>query len=67
MRKDIILPALALTGGLAGFLLRRWQLASAYLPEAGLLVRGAPATFVLLGLIALLALVFLALDRQSVV
>ena len=61
MRKDIILPALALTGGLAGFLLRRWQLASAYLPEAGLFVRGAPATFVLLGLIALLALVFLAL------
>lgn len=61
MRKDIILPALALTGGVAGFLLRRWQLASAYLPETGLFVHGAPATFALLGLTALLALVFLAL------
>lgn len=58
MRKDITLPALALAGGVVGFLLRRWQLASAYVPETGLFVRGAPATYALLGLIGLLALAF---------
>ena len=42
MRKDIFLPALAVAGGGAGFFLRRWQLASAYLPETGLFVHGAP-------------------------
>ena len=36
MRKDIALPALAAAGGVAGFLLRRWQLACAYVPETGL-------------------------------
>ena len=54
MRKNIILPALAVAGGAAGFLLRRWQLASAYQPETGLFVPGAPATWALLGLTALL-------------
>ena len=47
MRKDIFLPALAVAGGAAGFFLRRWQLASAYLPETGLFVHGAPATLAL--------------------
>ena len=56
MRKDITLPILALAGGAAGFLLRRWQLASAYLPETGLFLRGAPSTYALAGLFALLAL-----------
>lgn len=65
MRKDILLPALALAGGVAGFFLRRWQLASAYLPETGLFVHGAPATFALLGLTGLLALVCLLLTRVS--
>ena len=51
MRKDIYLPVLALAGGIGGFFLRRWQLASAYLPEAGLFVHGAPATYALLGLV----------------
>lgn len=58
MRKDICLPLLALGGGAGGFLLRRWQLASAYQPETGLFTRGAPSTLALLGLIALLALAF---------
>jgi len=61
MRKDVVLPALSVVGGVAGFLLRRWQLASAYQPETGLFAHGAPATCALLGLFALLALAFLAL------
>ena len=59
MRKDIFLPALAVAGGVAGFFLRRWQLASAYDPETELFVHSAPATGALLGLTALLALAFL--------
>ena len=59
MRKDIALPALAVAGGAAGFFLRRWQLAAAYDPGTGLFVHGAPTTFALLTLFALLALVFL--------
>ena len=61
MRKNMILPALAVAGGAAGFLLRRWQLASAYQPDTGLFVHGAPATGALLGLTALLMVVFLVL------
>jgi len=61
MKKQIALPALALAGGAAGFFLRRWQLASAYLPDTELFVHGAPATYVLLGFTALLAAVFLLL------
>lgn len=58
MRKDIALPALAAAGGAAGFVLRRWQLASAYVPETGLFIHGAPATYALLGLTGLLILAF---------
>lgn len=65
MRKDITLPALALAGGVAGFFLRRWQLASAYRAEEGLFVRGAPATYALLGFTALLAVLFLLLLREK--
>lgn len=61
MRKDIVLPALALAGGAGGFLLRRWQLASAYVPETGLFLHGAPATLALAGLLGAAALVFLLL------
>ena len=61
MKKDIALPALAVAGGAAGFFLRRWQLDSAYRPETGLFVPGAPAAYALLGLAALLAALFLFL------
>ena len=61
MRKDVLLPALALAGGVGGFFLRRRQLACAYHPETGLFAHGAPATYALLGLTALLALLFLLL------
>ena len=59
MRRDIVLPVLAVAGGVAGFFLRRWQLASAYDPETELFVHSAPATGALLGLTTLLALAFL--------
>ena len=65
MKKDLALPALALAGGAAGFFLRRWQLDSAYRPDTGLFVHGAPATYALLGLTALLALLFLVLLREK--
>lgn len=50
MRKELILPPLALAGGLAGFLLRRRELATAFEPDTGLAIWGTPATY---GLIAL--------------
>mgnify|MGYP001026338440 CR=1 FL=1 len=65
MKKEFALPALAAAGGAAGFFLRRWQLSSAYLPEAGLFIHGAPATYALLGLTAVLALAFLVLSRKK--
>lgn len=65
MRRDVVLPALAAVGGAAGFLLRRWQLHRAYVPETGLFVHGDPATFVLLGLVGLLAIAFAVLVREK--
>ncbi len=59
MRKDILLPGLALAGGALGFGLRRWQLASAYDREAQLFRSGAPATWALLAVLVLLALALL--------
>ena len=44
MRKEIILPGLALGGGLAGFGLRLWQWLSAYDAQTQLYLHGAPAT-----------------------
>ena len=59
MGKHVALPALATAGGAAAFVLRRWQLASAYDEETQLFRSGAPATFALAGLLILLALIFL--------
>ena len=36
MRKDILLPGVAVVGGAAGFLLRRWELSTAFEPDTGL-------------------------------
>ena len=36
MRKEIVLPAATVAVGAAGFLLRRWELATAFEPDTGL-------------------------------
>lgn len=59
----ILLPALALAGGLAGFGLRLWQRTSALDPVTELFAAGAPATLALWGLMAALALAALLLGR----
>jgi len=56
MRKEILLPAAALAGGGAGFVLRRTQLSAAYDPITRLMSADHPAAWAL----ALLALVLLA-------
>ena len=61
MRKDFALPALALVGGAAGFLVRLWQRASALDPTTNLFTHGAPATWALLALTAVVAVLALAL------
>lgn len=63
MRKDILLPGLALAGGVLGFGLRRWQLASAYDPDTQLFLHGAPATWALMALVLAAALALLVLGR----
>lgn len=65
MRKDIFLPLLALLGGGVGFVLRLWQLSSGFDRETQLFRPGLPATWVLLAVLALLAVLFLLLPRGS--
>lgn len=63
MRKEIILPAVAVTGGIAGFLVRRWELATAFEPDTGLVIPHMPATCAMLGLSAAVTLVLALLCR----
>lgn len=55
MRKEILLPGIAAGGGVAGLLLRRWELATAFEAETGLPISGAPATWSLIALTLLVA------------
>ena len=64
MKKALVLPALAVLGGLAGFALRTWQLSTAVDPQSGIIQSDHPATLGLLLLSALLALGFLVLSRS---
>ena len=61
MRKEILLPGIAVGGGVVGFLLRRWELSTAFEPDTGLPISGAPATWALVALTLLVAGVLLLL------
>ena len=63
MRKDILLPGLALVGGVFGFGLRRWQLTAGYDPQTFLFVPDHPALLALLLLTAGVLLAILLLIR----
>ena len=58
MRKEILLPGLALTGGVIGAALRRWALTAAFEPDTGLAIATHPA---MLALTAFTAAIVLAL------
>lgn len=66
MRKEIILPAVAVAGGVGGFFLRRWELASAFEPDTGLPLPNMPATWaiILLSVVVAAALILLARGRH---
>lgn len=57
MKKEILLPTVAWLGGVAGFALRRWELATAYDPELRLMQQ-CPATWMLWALGAVLLVLF---------
>ena len=63
MRKDMLLPGLALAGGALGLGLRQWHLSAAYDPVSQLFAAGHPAAYALPALIGALALVFILLLR----
>ena len=63
MRKEILLPAVAVAGGGAGFVLRRWELATAFEADTVLPIPGAPATLALIALSVAMAAVLALLCR----
>ncbi len=62
MLQVILLPLLAAVGGVGGFFLRRWELATAF-EENGLAIPRMPATIALIVLSIVLALAFALLCR----
>ena len=63
MRKEIVLPGFTVVAGVAGFLARRWELATAFESDTGLVTPGMPATYTLLALSAAVAVVLALLCR----
>ena len=63
MRKEIVLPSLAVGGGIVGFFLRRWELATAFEADTGLVTPNMPSTWALIIWSAALAVVFILLCR----
>lgn len=64
MKREIVLPAAAWAGGLAGFLLRRWEIAVAYDAQTKLMLP-CVQTWLLIALAVLLSAVFWALCRTA--
>jgi len=62
MRKEYLLPGLAVVGGAAGLALRRWQLTTALEPDTGLPIAGRPATYAFWGLTILMAALLILLS-----
>lgn len=63
MRKEIVLPSLAVGGGIVGFFLRRWELATAFEADTGLVTPNMPSTWALIIWSVVLAVVFILLCR----
>lgn len=63
MRKDIVLPVTAWLGGIAGFVLRRWELGQAYDPQLRLMSM-VPATWMLWALSGALFVLFALCCRK---
>ena len=63
MRKEIVLPSLAVGGGIVGLLLRRWELATAFEADTGLVTPNMPSTWALIIWSVLLAAAFILLCR----
>lgn len=63
MRKDVLLPALAILGGGAGFVLRRMELGVAYDPVSRLMSMDHPLTWLLIGLTVVLLAAFVLTCR----
>ena len=61
MRKEIVLPSLAVGGGIVGLILRRWELATAFEADTGLVTPNMPSTWALIIWSAVLAVVPLSL------
>lgn len=65
MRKAILIPVVALAGGVVGFFLRRWGLDTAFEPDTGLPIAGMPATYVLALLCVVMVVGLLLLSRTQ--
>lgn len=70
MRKfAVIMPVFALLAGIAGMLLRTWELTTAFEPESGLAIPGASATRILIAVsiaaVAIFVLFAVAVSRQN--
>lgn len=65
MRKESILPVLAVVSGAAGFVLRRWELTTAFELDTGLPLAGAPVTYALAGVSLLVAVVLAFLCQRG--
>ena len=63
MRKEIVLPSLAVGGGIVGLLLRRWELATAFEADTGLVTPNMPSTWAMILWSAVLAAAFILLCR----
>jgi hypothetical protein len=65
MLQAILLPLLAVFGGVGGYFLRRWELTAAFEPDTGLAILWTAPTVALIALSAVLAALFFLLCRKS--